>query len=158
MLAQGFVVLAVLMLFLNIWTTQDNTIYNFAVAGCNLLRTDRRRLVTVGGAIIGIVLAVGGMYNMLIPFLVLLGTFIPPIGGVIMADFWVKHGGSYPKLQETSLPAFNWTGLISYAIGSAAAYFSPVLPPVIGVFCAMLCYTVLFKALAQQPALGEVQG
>ncbi|WP_026291664.1 cytosine permease [Marinobacterium rhizophilum] len=158
MLAQGFVVLAVLMLFLNIWTTQDNTIYNFAVAGCNLLRTDRRRLVTVGGAIIGIVLAVGGMYNMLIPFLVLLGTFIPPIGGVIMADFWVKHGGSYPKLQEASLPAFNWTGLISYAIGSAAAYFSPVLPPVIGVFCAMLCYTVLVKALAQQPALGEVRG
>ncbi|MCD8548474.1 MAG: cytosine permease [Aeromonadaceae bacterium] len=49
MLAQGFVVLAVLMLFLNIWTTQDNTIYNFAVAGCNLLRTDKRRLMTLGG-------------------------------------------------------------------------------------------------------------
>ncbi len=75
LLAQGFVVLAVLMLFLNIWTTQDNTIYNFAVAGCNLLRTDKRRIVTVSGAMIGTVLAIGGMYNLLIPFLVLLGTF-----------------------------------------------------------------------------------
>ena len=49
MIAQGFVVLAVLMLFLNIWTTQDNTIYNFAVAGCNLMRTDKRRLITLCG-------------------------------------------------------------------------------------------------------------
>ncbi|MBS97145.1 MAG: cytosine permease [Oceanospirillaceae bacterium] len=155
MLAQGFVVLAVLMLFLNIWTTQDNTIYNFAVAGCNLMRTDKRRLVTVGGAAIGIVLAVGGMYNMLIPFLVLLGTFIPPIGGVIMADFWVKHRGEYPKLQETELPAFNWVGLSSYAAGSAAAYFSPVLPPVVGVFAALIVYSVLIKATSAQPALSE---
>ena len=65
MLAQGFMILAVLMLFLNIWTTQDNTIYNFAVAGCNLLRTDKRRIVTVTGAAIGTVMAVFGMYNFL---------------------------------------------------------------------------------------------
>lgn len=157
MLAQGFVVLAVLMLFMNIWTTQDNTIYNFAVAGCNLVRTDKRRLVTIGGAAIGIVLAVGGMYNMLIPFLVLLGTFIPPIGGVIMADFWGKHRGNYPKLQNTELPAFNWVGLISYAFGSAAAYFSPLLPPVVGVFAALICYSVLVKVIFPQPSLNEAQ-
>lgn len=145
MIAQGFVVLAVLMLFLNIWTTQDNTIYNFAVAGCNLLRTEKRKLVTVAGAAIGTVLAIGGMYNLLIPFLVLLGTFIPPIGGVIMADFWLRHKGSYPTLANAQLPDFNWFGLASYAIGSAAAYFSPVLPPVIGVVVAALCYGALLK-------------
>ncbi|MDO6460140.1 cytosine permease [Granulosicoccaceae sp. 1_MG-2023] len=145
MLAQGFVVLAVLMLFLNIWTTQDNTIYNFAVAGCNLLRTDRRRLVTVSGALIGTWLAVNGMYDMLIPFLILLGTFIPPIGGVIMADFWFKHKGAYPTLADSNLPGFNWQGLGAYALGSAAAYFSPWLPPVVGVICAALSYAVLLR-------------
>lgn len=143
LLAQGFVVLAVLMLFLNIWTTQDNTIYNFAVAGCNLLRTDKRRIVTVSGAMIGTVLAIGGMYNLLIPFLVLLGTFIPPIGGVIMADFWLKHKGRYPPLAEARLPAFNWQGLGAYVIGSAAAYASPVLPPVAGVVAAVIGYGAL---------------
>ena len=40
-------------LFLNIWTTQDNTIYNFSVVGCNSLRTRNRRLVTIVGAAIG---------------------------------------------------------------------------------------------------------
>jgi len=158
MLAQGFVVLAVLMLFLNLWTTQDNTIYNFAVAGCNLLRTDRRRLVTVGGAAIGTVLAVGGMYNLLIPFLILLGTFIPPIGGVIMADFWLKHKGEYPKLADSNLPSFNWNGLIAYALGSAAAYFSPLLPPVVGVLAAALSYGILLKLPLAAPALDPAEG
>lgn len=143
MLAQGFVVLAVLMLFLNIWTTQDNTIYNFAVAGCNLLRTDKRRTITVIGAVIGTTMAVFGMYNFLIPFLVLLGTFIPPIGGVIMADFWLRHKGQYPLLANAQLPDFNWIGLGSYAIASAAAYASPIMPPIVGVLMAMVSYGIL---------------
>ncbi|MFQ3185542.1 cytosine permease [Marinomonas primoryensis] len=148
MLAQGFVVLAVLMLFLNIWTTQDNTIYNFAVAGCNLLRTDKRRTITVIGAAIGTTMAVFGMYNFLIPFLVLLGTFIPPIGGVIMADFWLRHKGQYPLLANAQLPDFNWIGLGSYAIASAAAYASPIMPPIVGVLMAMVSYGILsFLAL-----------
>ncbi len=145
MIAQGFVVLAVLMLLLNIWTTQDNTIYNFAVAGCNLLRTDKRRLVTVVGAAIGTVLAVGGMYNLLIPFLILLGTFIPPIGGVIMADFWLNHKSCYPKLADQTLPAFNWLGLAAYGLGSVAAYSSSTLPPVVGVLVAAISYALLLR-------------
>ncbi|MEH6642890.1 cytosine permease [Vreelandella glaciei] len=145
LIAQGFVTIAVLMLFLNIWTTQDNTIYNFAVAGCNLLRTEKRRLVTVGGAAIGTVLAVGGMYNLLIPFLVLLGTFIPPMGGVIMADFWLKHKGRYPALDAAQLPDFNRRGLAAYALGAGAAYFSPLLPPLVGVAAAAGSYAVLLR-------------
>ncbi|WP_249977804.1 cytosine permease [Vreelandella olivaria] len=145
LIAQGFVSLAVLMLFLNIWTTQDNTIYNFAVAGCNLLRTDKRRLVTIGGASIGTVLAIGGMYNLLIPFLVLLGTFIPPMGGVIMADFWLKHKGHYPALGTAVLPDFNRRGLAAYVLGTGAAYFSPLLPPLVGVAVAAGSYAVLLR-------------
>ena len=145
LIAQGFVSIAVLMLFLNIWTTQDNTIYNFAVAGCNLLRTEKRRLVTVGGAAIGTVLAVGGMYNLLIPFLVLLGTFIPPMGGVIMADFWLKHKGQYPSLATAQLPDFNRRGLTAYVIGATAAYFSPLLPPLVGVLVAAGSYALLLR-------------
>lgn len=158
MIAQGFIVLAVLMLLLNIWTTQDNTIYNFAVAGCNLLRTEKRRLVTVVGAAIGTVLAVGGMYNLLIPFLILLGTFIPPIGGVIMADFWLNHKGAYPKLADHELPAFNWLGLGAYAIGSIAAYNSPMLPPVVGVLAAAISYGVLLRLPFTSTTLDTAEG
>ncbi len=153
---QGLSMAAVVMLFLNLWTTQDNTIYNFAAAGCNLLRTDKRKTVTLVGAAIGTLLALGGMYEMLIPFLILLGSIIPPIGGVIMADYFYGHRARYPRLADVRLPAFNWTGLLAYAVGAICAYFSPWVAPLVGIAVAALVYVVLFelrKALgARSPA------
>ncbi|WP_277372300.1 cytosine permease [Pseudomonas sp. AA-38] len=143
---QGLSMAAVIMLFLNLWTTQDNTIYNFAAAGCNLLRTGKRKTVTLVGAGIGTGLAIGGMYEMLIPFLILLGSIIPPIGGVIMADFFYGHRARYPKLAEAHLPAFNWVGLGAYLIGSLSAYFSPWVAPLVGIAVAAVAYVVLFEA------------
>lgn len=148
---QGLSMAAVVMLFLNLWTTQDNTIYNFAAAGCNLLRTGKRKTVTLVGAGIGTLLAIGGMYEMLIPFLILLGSVIPPIGGVIMADFFYGHRARYPKLADVRLPAFNWVGLGAYLIGALSAYFSPWVAPLVGIAVAALAYVVLYelnKALA----------
>ncbi|MFG0379869.1 cytosine permease [Pseudomonas sp. zbq_18] len=142
---QGLSMAAVVMLFLNLWTTQDNTIYNFAAAGCNLLRTDRRKTVTLVGAAIGTLLALGGMYELLIPFLILLGSIIPPIGGVIMADYFYGHRARYPRLADTSLPAFNWCGLLAYAAGALCAYLSPWVAPLVGIAVAALVYVVLFE-------------
>lgn len=142
MVAQGLATLGILMLFLNLWTTQDNTVYNFAVAGCNLVRTRRRKTITIVGAAIGTVLAVLGMYEWLIPFLILLGTFIPPIGGVIIASYFVYYKRQYPALDETQLPAFNIAGLAAYTIGSIAAYTSPWIAPIVGVLVSAGVYSV----------------
>lgn len=153
LLSQGFILAAVVMLFANIWTTQDNTIYNFAAAGCNLLQTDKRRLVTWLGAGLGTVMAIAGMYNMLIPFLILLGTFIPPIGAIIMTEFFVRYRGNMPTLDQVSLPKFNTIGLVSYAVGSACAYASPWVAPLVGILVSSLTYSYLLfiaSAKAQQ--------
>jgi len=142
---QGLSMAAVVMLFLNLWTTQDNTIYNFAAAGCNLLRTERRRLVTLVGAGIGTLLALGGMYELLIPFLILLGSIIPPFGGVIMADYFYRHRGHYPKLAEARLPKYNSLGLAAYFLGATCAYFSPWIAPIVGILVAATAYIVLHE-------------
>ncbi|WP_019367178.1 cytosine permease [Pseudomonas sp.] len=143
LLLQGFSLAAIAMLMLNLWSTQDNTIYNFAVAGCNLVRTDRRRTVTLVGAAIGTLLAVLGMYDLLVPYLIILGTIIPPIGGVIAADFFYRHRGCYPLLATVHLPKFNWVGLAAYGLGVLAAFFSPWLAPLVGVGTAALGYVML---------------
>lgn len=73
LILQGLSVAAVIMLCLNLLTIQGPTIYNVSAAACHLLRSERRRTLTLAAAGVGIVLAIGGMYEMLIPFLVLLG-------------------------------------------------------------------------------------
>ncbi|WP_298942280.1 cytosine permease [uncultured Psychromonas sp.] len=143
LVSQGFMLAAIIMLFTNIWTTQDNTIYNFAAAGCNLLRTEKRKLITVIGAALGTAMAIMGMYNVLIPFLILLGTFIPPIGAIIMTDFWVRYRGNMPALSDINLPKYNMQGLSAYVIGSAVAYFSPWIAPLVGIVVASITYSIL---------------
>jgi cytosine permease len=150
LLLQGFALAAMAMLLLNIWSTQDNTIYNFAVAGCNLLRTGRRKTVTLVGAVIGTLLALLGMYDMLVPYLILLGTVIPPIGVVIMADFFYRYRGHYPRLADTRLPAFNWPGLSAYAIGTVAAFSSPWVAPLVGIGAAALSYVLISAVLGSR--------
>ena len=151
---QGLLLAGILMLFLNIWTTQDNTVYNFSVAGCNLVRSEKRKTLTIIGAAIGTVLAVLGFYDWLVPWLILLGTFIPPIGGVIMADFFYKHRGHYPVLSSVKMRPFNLAGISGYIFGAAVAYFSPGVPPLNGILAAIAGYILADLVLE---ALGKKQ-
>ncbi|VWM06777.1 cytosine permease [Burkholderia lata] len=158
MMLQGLSIAAVVMLCLNLWTIQGPTMYNVAAAGCHLLRTERRRTLVLVGAAIGIVLAVGGMYELLIPFLVLLGSIIPPVGGVIMADYWYRHRGQYPSLAAARLPRFNLVGLAAYAIGAGLAYTSPWIAPIVGIAASAAAYIVLLQIARVFTREPSVQG
>lgn len=148
MALQGLLFWGLVLLFLNMWTTQDNTIYAFSVAGAHMFRTSKRHLFVLGGATVALVLAWGGIYKMLVPFLILLGTFIPPVGGVIMADYWLHRRGQFPSLEEPQ-PAMNWAGIIAYVIASAIAYFTPGIKPINGIIAAVILYFVLSKVIPQ---------
>ncbi|ELY6086709.1 cytosine permease [Cronobacter sakazakii] len=160
MTLQGLSVAAVIMLCLNLWTIQGPTIYNVSAAACHLLRSERRRTLTIASAGIGILLAIGGMYELLIPFLVLLGSIIPPVGGVIIADYVFHHRGRYPALSEARLPRFNYAGLAAYSLGALTAYFSPWVAPLVGIAVSAASY-LLFVRLArgreQRRALAQPQ-
>ena len=143
LILQGLSLAAIVMLCLNLWTIQGPTIYNVSAAACHLVRTERRKTMVLASATIGIVLAVLGMYQFLIPFLLLLGAIIPPLGGVIMADYWVRYKGKYPRLCDAQLPNFNWLGLSAYAIGAICAYVSPWVAPIVGIAVAFVCYATL---------------
>jgi cytosine permease len=108
--------------------------------------------VTLAGAVIGTLLALLGMYDMLVPYLILLGTVIPPIGGVIMADFFFRWRGRYPRLADARLPAFNWPGLGAYAVGTLTAFHSPWVAPLVGIAAAALTYVIVTSLLGARRA------
>lgn len=139
---QGLSLIAVLMLFLNLWSTQDNTIYNFSVAGSTLFNSPNRRLITIAGAILGTGIALTGLVDQLVPYLVLLGTVIPPIGGVLLADFG-RRRGRFTPYASTRFPAVNPAGIAGYAAGVAAAIWLPGIAPINGVLAAGLVYVLV---------------
>ncbi|TVP71675.1 MAG: cytosine permease [Leptolyngbya sp. LCM1.Bin17] len=155
MAQQGLLVWGLVLFFLNMWTTQDNTIYAFSIAGSNMFRSQKRTWFVLGGATFALVLAWGGIYEMLVDYLILLGTFIPPIGGIIMADYWLHRRGQFPSL-ETPQPIFNWAGIIAYLVASAVAYFTGQadlgIVPINGVVSALVLYGLLSKVIPQAHA------
>lgn len=145
---QGILLGGLVLLILNVWTTQDNTIYNFSVAGANFFGTTKRTAFVLGGATLALVLALVGVYNLLIPYLIILGSVIPPIGGIIMADFWFKHRGRFPTLESNTL-GWNKAGLIAYVTGSLVSYFTAQanlgVGPLNGIVIAALIYSLLSR-------------
>lgn len=155
MAQQGLLLGALILFFLNMWTTQDNTIYAFSVAGAHMFRTTKRTLFVLGGATFALFLAWGGIYEALVPFLILLGTFIPPIGGVVMADYWLYRRQGFPSLDQPQ-PAFNWAGMIAYGAASAIAYFSTGVKPINGIVAAALIYWIVSSLLNRQRATARL--
>jgi len=150
MAKQGLLFLGLVLLILNVWTTQDNTIYAFSMAGANFFRTSKRTFFVLSGATFAYFLSLSGIYSQVIPYLIFLGSVIPPVGGIIMADFWLYRGGRFPSL-ESRLPAFNWTGIIAYVVAATTAFISGQLsfgvPPINGIIVAAVLYTLLVKLM-----------
>lgn len=159
MAKQGLLLGSLILLILNVWTTQDNTIYAFSVAGTNFFRTTKRHAFVIGGALFALLLALTGIYENLITYLLLLGTLIPPIGGIIMTDFWLRHRGQFPSL-DTALPPFNWAGVIAYIAAALIAYFTGTagigIGPLNGIISAAVLYAVLTKVIPQPIRVTEL--
>ncbi|MEL6159726.1 MAG: cytosine permease [Cyanobacteria bacterium J06623_5] len=150
--SQGILAGGVVLLILNVWTTQDNTIYSFSVAGANMFRTHKRHAFVLGGATFALILTLSGIYELLPSYLLLLGTFVPPVGGIIMVDFWLRHSGRFPLLSSR-LPAFNWAGVLAYVAGSLVAYVTGNadvgIGPVNGIAVAAIAYAILYRVIPQ---------
>ncbi|MBM0743631.1 cytosine permease [Phormidium sp. CLA17] len=158
MAKQGLLIPGFILLFLNMWSTQDNTIYAFSIAFCHMFRTQKRTFFVLIGATIAFVLTLGGIYEskQFINFLILLGTFIPPIGGVVMADYWLYRRGQFPALDEPQ-PAFNWSGITAYIVASAIAYYSSGIKPINGIIAAAVLYFLLTKLIPNNRSSGTIK-
>ncbi len=123
----GLVFWGLLFLTLNLWTTNDNAAYAFGVAGAELFDVNDKRPFVIGGVIIATILAVTGIYDYLSSYLTMLGIFVPPLGGVIMGDYFFVWKGKIPVLSDMEFSQIRWSGVTSYIIGSVAAILGSTL-------------------------------
>lgn len=136
----GLVGWGLVLLFGNLWKSNADTAYAFGVAGSELFRVPRKAPFVVGGSIIGTLLALVGFHEHLTEYLVLLGIFIPPLGGVIVGDYLARWRGGMPEGER--LPAVDGRNMAVYALASLLAWLSDALaigvPPLIGILVAAL--------------------
>lgn len=136
----GLVGWGLVFLVANLWTTNDNTAYNFGVAGAEIANSRSKKPFVIGGVVIGTLLAVTGIYDNLIQYLVWLGILVPPLGGVVIGDFLARWRTGMPP--GAALPAVEWRNLAVYVLAAFAAWWSSeaqwFIPPVVGIVVAVL--------------------
>ncbi len=103
LVAQGLATVGLIALILNIWTTNDNAAYAFSVAGAEAFEFDRKRPFVIAGCLVGIGLALAGADTLLLPWLELLGQYIPPLGAIIIADFLLCWRDGIPGWEMSNL-------------------------------------------------------
>lgn len=151
----GLIVWGVILLVGNIWTTNDNTAYAFSVAGAELTNWPSKKPFVIGGVAVGALLAVTGIYDNLISYLVWLGILIPPLGGVLIGDWWRRWRHGVPDRATYAFVPFEWRCLAAYAVGCLAAWASDRasvgIPPLIGIVVALVLVSALRPARRADP-------
>lgn len=140
MFLQGLIIPAIIVLGLNIWTTNDNALYASGLGFSNITKQPKSRLVIING-IVGTLLAVI-LYNNFMSWLNLLNTFMPSIGGVIIADYFIINKGKYKDFEKASFKGVNMIGIIAWALGVLAAHFLPGITPINAVVTSIISYAI----------------
>ncbi|MGD9612187.1 MAG: cytosine permease [Kiritimatiellia bacterium] len=138
--AQGLIAVSVLVLGLNIWTTNDNALYAASLGFATLARLRKRNFVLING-FLGTVFATAA-YNHFVPWLNLLNLMLPSIGAILILDYFVVRRRAPDAEPE---PGIRWAAVVAWAAGFCAAKFLPGIPPLNTVLAASAAYLILAR-------------
>ncbi len=152
MIAQGLLIPAIIVLGLNIWTTNENALYASGLGFSNITGRSSTTMSIING-LVGTLFALW-LYNNFVGWLTFLSTAIPPIGGVIIADF-ILNRKRYHDFANAQFKEVNWAGIIAVAVGVAAGKFIPGIVPLNAVLGGAICYAVLNPILNKKTAIAQ---
>lgn len=113
MIAQGLAIPALIVLGANIWTTNNNALYTGGLGLANITGKPMKYLTWVAG-IIGTALAIWLYYNF-VGWLSILNCALPPIGMIVILDYFKNRSKYDGKHTEAVVNWFNVLGIIAAA-------------------------------------------
>ena len=114
MIAQGLLIPALIVLGANIWTTNDNALYTSGLGLSNITKIRKRPMVLVAG-IVGTLTAIW-LYNNFITFLNILNATLPPVGALVILDYFLHKENYTPDSVVTR--SMNWGAILGVAGGA----------------------------------------
>lgn len=141
MVRLGLFYVAILVLGLNIWTTNDNALYTSGLGLSNIFGRSKRSMVLVAGTV-GTVLAVWLYWNFC-NWLTLLNGTLPPIGAILIVDYFLfRHMDADRHVKKR----YRWYSLIGLFAGATVALSIPWgIASINGMATAIVIYLIGYK-------------
>ena len=138
MLNLGLFYMAVLVLGLNIWTTNDNALYSAGLGLANIFGQKKKPMVLISG-VIGTVAAIWLYWNFC-GWLNILNCTLPPVGIILVLSYFLNREAY--KTTETTQQV-NWFAVIGVVLGAVAANLIHWgIASINGMVIAAVCYLV----------------
>ena len=138
MLNLGLFYMAVLVLGLNIWTTNDNALYSAGLGLANIFGQKKKPMVLISG-VIGTVAAIWLYWNFC-GWLNILNCTLPPVGIILVLSYFLNREAY--KTTETTQQV-NWFAVIGVVLGAVAANLIHWgIASINGMVIAAMCYLV----------------
>lgn len=129
--------LAVLVLGLNIWTTNDNALYSAGLGLANIFQQKKKPMVLISG-IIGTVAAVW-LYNNFCGWLNVLNCTLPPVGIILVLSFFMHRDRYEEGYQVTRI--VDWSAVLGVILGAVVANLLHWgIASINGMVVAVVCY------------------
>ena len=116
----GLVGIAFATLVVSTWTINAVNLYSTGLVASTALRSMSYGRIVVLCGVVGTGLAVSGIADQLIDFLVLLGLIVPPIAAVYLTDFFVLGRRAYAGDATAKVPATSINALTAAVSGGLA--------------------------------------
>ena len=134
---------AVLVLGLNIWTTNDNALYSTGLGLANIFKLNKKLMVLLSG-IIGTVAAVW-LYNNFCGYLNILNCTLPPVGIILVLGYFLNKE-DYSEQSDAKPKTVVWGAVLGVVLGAVVANLLPWgIPSINGMLVAAICYLVGWK-------------
>ena len=129
--------MAILVLGLNIWTTNDNALYSAGLGLANFFRQKKKPMVLISG-IIGTLLSVWLYYNFC-NWLNVLNCTLPPVGIILVLSYFINKK-EYDS-DKVEIKTVNWFAVIGVIAGAVVANLvSWGIASINGMAVAAVCY------------------
>lgn len=121
MLSLGLGIPALLILIMAQWTTNDNNLYTASLGFANTIAIPKKKIVLMAGILATIVGAMG-LSDYFINWLVVLGTGLPPMAGIVIADYYFIKKGKYEYGSGTKYYGWNLFAFLSWAVAGIVGF------------------------------------
>lgn len=118
---------AMVVLILAQWTTNNTNIYSASLNFSIIFSKIPKYILTVGAGVVGITLAMLGIYDNFIMFLSFLSVLIPPVGGIYAADYFMnKEAYNFDNIDR--IKDIRWLSIANWAVSSLVAFMTTAAP------------------------------
>lgn len=147
MLTLGLGIPAILILIAAQWTSNDSNLYSASISftNTNIIKTNRSTVVVIIG-ILGTILGALGIADYFVGFLSTLGVLIPPIAGVIIADYFILKSPNYNFEGQKAFVNVNWISITAWILGVISGFvITWGIPSLNAILIALIIQVLLTK-------------